>query len=105
MSHESTLKLEQDINNEMSKVADWFSVNKLSLNYKKTELLVVSKRKQAQQINLHINGNLIQQKNQIKYLGVIIDNKLNWKPHINNISGKISKGIFALIPLRNYVDL
>ena len=54
MSHISTLKLEQDINSEMTKVADWFSVNKLSLNYKKTELLVVSKRKQTQQINLHM---------------------------------------------------
>ena len=61
MSHKSTFKLEQDINSEMSKVTDWFSVNKLSLNYKKAELLVVSKRKQTQQIKLHINGNLIQQ--------------------------------------------
>ena len=29
----------------------------------------------------------------IKYLGVIIDNKLTWIPHITHVKNKVSKGI------------
>jgi len=65
------------------------------------------KRKKMHEIKLYINENLIQQKKEIRYLGVIIDDELNWKPRINNVSvcAKISKESFASIKLRNYVDL
>ena len=36
-----------------------------------------------------------------KFLGVIIDDKLNWKAHISYISGKISRAIGVIIKARN----
>ena len=38
--------------------------------------------------NLLINSNIIHRSNTVKYLGVILDNKLTWQPHIDNISKK-----------------
>ena len=42
--------------------------------------------------DLLINGNRISEVNETKFLGVIMDNKLNWSPHVMHISKKISKG-------------
>ena len=39
-----------------------------------------------------------------KFLGVFIDNKLNWKDHISYISGKVSRGIGMIIKARNYLN-
>ena len=38
------------------------------------------------------------------FLGVIIDNKVNWKDHINYIAGKIFRGIGMIIKARKYLQ-
>ena len=40
-----------------------------------------------------------------KYLGVVIDKKLNWKSHVDYINNKIAKGCGALAKLRNCVSI
>ena len=38
-----------------------------------------------------------------KYLGALIDNKLNWSYQINAVNLKLSKGIGLLAKIRHYV--
>ena len=40
-----------------------------------------------------------------KYLGVVIDEKLNWDAHIKHITPKISKACGALARLRNCISI
>ena len=40
----------------------------------------------------------------VKYLGVIIDYKLNWTQHIAHVKNKISKGIGIMYRARNYLS-
>ena len=40
----------------------------------------------------------------IKFIGVIIDNKLNWHEHIIYIINKISKSIGIIYKVRKYVE-
>ena len=42
--------------------------------------------------------------NSAKYLGVIIDHKLNWIDHIAYIKNKISKGIGIMYRTRNFLN-
>ena len=49
---------------------------------------------------LLINGNQITEVNETKFLGVIIDNKLTWCPHIMYIGKKIAKGIGIILKAR-----
>ena len=42
--------------------------------------------------------------NSAKYLGVIIDHKLNWIDHIAYIKNKISKGIGIMYRARNFLN-
>ena len=41
---------------------------------------------------------------QAKYLGVIIDDRLNWKPHVAMVRSKMAKGCWAISRLRKFVS-
>ena len=45
----------------------------------------------------------IERENVTKFLGVLIDENLSWKQHINNVSTKISKSIGILYKSRGIV--
>ena len=104
-SRKSLSNLEVVVNQEMSKIANWMSLNKLSINYNKTEFLVISNNNKQLKLKLMINNKEIKQKQEIKYLGVIIDNKLSWKAHIKLVCSKLAKGCYALIKLRNLTNV
>ena len=88
---------------ELQKVSAWLLANKLSLNISKSNFLLISSRKTDKSIKLKINSKDLKQENYTKYLGVIIDNNLNWKLHIKQINLKLSKGIGVLYKLRHLV--
>ena len=49
---------------------------------------------------LLIDGKRIMEVSETKFLGVIIDNKLNWKPHIRHVCTKDAKGIGIILKAR-----
>ena len=49
---------------------------------------------------IFMKQNELEQVNQIKYLGIIIDNKLTWKPHNQNLCTKLFKAPLFLLKLR-----
>ena len=42
--------------------------------------------------------------NNVKYLGIKIDENLNWKHHINEVSTKLIRTNAILFKIRNYVN-
>jgi len=68
----------------MDKIDCWKKINKLTINYKKSCYMIVAKNTvKKTHFELSINHNLINLKNEVKYLGVHLDNKLTWKPYID----------------------
>lgn len=51
-----------------------------------------------------INDVEIERVSEIKFLGVIIDNKLCWKPHITYIKAKMSKSIAILYKVKDLLN-
>ena len=81
--------LQMEVFQEINKVDDWLRKNKLSLIYNKSSNMIIGNRLGVRNsFNLLINSNIIPLSNTVKYLGVILDNKLKWQPHIDNISKK-----------------
>ena len=95
--------LEQVVNSELEKVSEWLLANRLSLNVSKSNFLFISSHKTDRNIKLNINTRELKQEHYTKYLGVIIDSKLNWKELIKQINLKLSKGIGVLYKLRHLV--
>ena len=104
LSHTCAELLEQSVNAELGKVYSWLCSNKLSLNIKKTTYLVFSRRKSKPTLSVEIGGSKLVQSSSVKYLGVIIDDKLTWKEHIQQVENKVSSGCWALFKLRPYVE-
>ena len=93
VSHSNYDILVNTLNNELSKILDWTVANRLTINYSKTEAMLFSNRKNA--INFEnrvsLNGIPLNYVNSARFLGVMIDNNLNFKSHIDNLVNKVSK--------------
>ena len=76
------------INDELAQISQWLKVNTLSLNVKMTNYMLFTKSKNIPlKLNIVIDNESIGEV-RTTFLGVFIDNKLNWKDHITYISGK-----------------
>ena len=92
------------MNEEMIKVVDWLQVNKLSLNLKKTHFIVFRHKGRKVKIgkDIIVNNEKISITDKTKFLGVVIDECLNFDHHITYIKGKISRGLGILYKCRKY---
>ena len=99
LSHKDPLVLQSIANKEIEKVNLWLKCNKLSLNTKKTNYIVFRSNKNRQHIEnmcLNIDGHEIKRVKNTKFLGVHIDEYLNFKYHIEQLTKKLSmySGLF-----------
>ncbi len=85
------------LNSDIAALIDWFRANKLSLNVGKTNFMIV---KANNTINLNqtinINNNQVQQVTHVKFLGLFLDENLNWHEQINHCKNKVASGLYAL---------
>ena len=84
----------------LNKLNDWFTANKLSLNLTKTCYMVFSSKKDDD-IKLFLNNIEIEKVQSCKYLGIYIDDELNWQAHVNYVYNKIIKFTGILYKLRS----
>ena len=66
--------------------------------------MLINRRNDYTPFSLYINDHKIEQVHSIKYLGIHIDDKLNWKQHIKYVEGKISSACGAIYRLRQTLD-
>jgi hypothetical protein len=83
--------------NEVLKIAyKWSEMSKLTFNIEKTKALLITHKNKFKKPVIKLNNQLIELVDNIKYLGVYIDNKLSWNIHINYVIKKCTKLTFAL---------
>ena len=106
VQHDSIDGAIQILNSELDKVAEWFDSYKLTLNIKKTQMLMMSRKKPPNpQVDITLRNEAIQRVTKAKFLGVIVDQHLNWKDHISMVSHKISKSCGIISRFRNTLDI
>ena len=105
-------QLNEAINNDLQQLDTWLQGNKLSLNVDKTNsMLLCTKQKHNilksldEGLDLKIHENELQIVKKTKYLGVQIDNSLDWKEHIKSVSSKISRAICFLKHAKSFLHL
>ena len=104
--HESLNKLEKIINLELKKLSNWLIINRLSLNISKTNHLIFHpfNKKVNKKVTLIINRKAITEKQQIKYLGIMIDSTLTWKGQVDKVCLSMSRTIGMIYKIRPYVN-
>ena len=75
-------------------------------NIEKTSFVVFHspQRRIAHKLNLSISNMSVKSDNQVKYLGLIFDSNLNWKPYLHELSKKVLRGSRVLSKIRYYVN-
>ena len=75
--------------------------NQLSLNVHIAKCIHFKCDRSYHEFKLVIDGIQIEQVQVVTFLGILIDDKLTWKCHINRVSDKVSKSIGILYEVRN----
>ena len=90
--------LEHDLQN----IVDWFRANSLTLNLEKSA--VVNFNPNPAPLSLKIDKVPLPDVTTIKFLGVWLDNKLNWDTHINKLCIKINQNLNFLKMGKNMLN-
>ena len=103
----SIKKLSRLVNADLKHLLNWLSANKISLNVKKTEMIIFkSKRKKLEaDLKIKLCGKRLYPTESVKYLGVKIDANLTWQHHVNDLSTKLNRANALLFKMRKYVSL
>ena len=69
------------VNEELRKISTWLISNRLFVNVNKTACMIFSNTNTDMDSNIYINGAIVRKVNSVKFLGILIDDKVTWKSH------------------------
>ena len=92
-SHKDPIFLMELVNTGLQNLSCWFQANKLSINVKKLNCIIFKTSQNRQKLDFSIYDTKIDRVTETLFLGVIIDKCLTWKPHVQNLTRKISKSL------------
>ena len=82
------------------KLYEWLCINRLSLNISKTNFVIFhAKNKPKSPVTVLINNKAIDEVEEVKYLGIIIDSKMTFKNHINKLKKRFQDQLVSCINL------
>ena len=94
------------MNIDLKFLCHWLNANKISLNTNKTEYILFRHKQKSINftLKLKLNGKKLYSSSYIKYLGIFLDENLNWKKHVSVLSSKLRRANGALAKLRHFVS-
>ena len=102
----------EELSVNCNQLLHYFHMHKLNLSVSKTDFITYSPtKKQDTESTLTIDGSDISSSTEIKYLGVVIDNRFTFDCQIRKVLTKISMGILTIryintkIPLKARIQL
>ena len=110
--NEDISQLNRAMNRDLEDLDSWLKGNKLSLNIVKTQSMLIATKpwhkvlnNAAENLKLEILGSELDIVTKIRYLGVQVDNSLDWNKHIKVISSKVSRAIGFLKYAKNILPI
>jgi len=67
-------------------------------------MLLNSPKHNPASFNVTINNHTISPEDNLKYVGVLLDNKLSWKPHVQKVKTQLSRACGILSKLKHYTS-
>ena len=102
---EDVEELYNDLQNELINISDWMRQNKMSLNAKKSEFMIIGHKRQLNRIQnpirLDIGGEELKRVHEVKYLGVSVDESLSWTVQYKKLKSKLKSGLSSILKLKN----
>lgn len=96
ISGETLEEVEMLATEAVGKIENWMQGAKLQIAHHKTEMLLVSNCRLVQQAEITVGEHAIASKRELKYLGVMIDDRLNFNRHVDYACERAVKAINAV---------
>lgn len=103
-SSSSLTELCLHINSDLNSLTDWFCANKLSLNVGKTNYVIFSKIPVSEVVHICIGDTYLERKQCVKFLGIMIDEKLEWLEQVKHCKAKLSSSLYVINSVKKYLD-
>jgi len=106
-SHKKVDEIINTFNGELGLLTDWLHANKLTLNIKKTHYIIFtnSNIRPTPNLDIIIDNQVIDRVSNTRFLGVIIDENLRYKHHVNHIKPKVARGVGILARARKFFSI
>ena len=101
MTHRNLRYMKWCMEEDMKKLISWFRANKLTLNLGKTVCILFQKNKENQIITLNLDNIQITSSKEVRFLGLWLDENLNWQTQINKLILKLTRNVNLLKYSRN----
>ena len=77
-------------------LTSWLDTNEISINHYKSKFLLFANKRTAGALTITIKNTELKQEEDVKFLGMTINKKLNWNSHIKEITKKVAPEMAAL---------
>jgi len=91
----NVLEMNLNLNNALETINDWLKFNSLAINIKKSNAMIIGDNGSTLP-DICMNSEKIETVSVVKYLGVFIDDKLNFECHFEKLKAKINKRVGIL---------
>ena len=100
--------LEHELNADLENISMWCKSNKMATNTAKTHsMLVTTWQKrihlEKKDMDVHYEGNTLQNSEAEKVLGVTIDQHLNWNQHVFTVHSKVSQALYVFRKIKSHL--
>lgn len=88
-------------NEAIAQVRQWLTSAGLALAEQKTEAVLITSRKKVEHLSIEVGDQTIASKESLKYLGVMIDNRLSYNEHMDYVSekaGRVQAALAGILP-------
>ena len=104
---DNLLTLQKIVISELRKVRKWLEANGLALNIGKTNYVIFHShaKKCDGFIRIKLGSKTISRVNSVKCLGILVDSKLTWKPHITDLSKKLARTTGIFFKIRHFATI
>ena len=102
----SLKKLNKKVNHDLKLLVHWLRANKISLNTAKTQIVLFkNKRKEIhKKLNFRLSGKKMSLSSHVTYLGITIEESLEWNFQFHGLLQKLSRSVGILAKLRYYLS-
>jgi len=108
-SKQDIVILGKRISHELSKINTWLQINKLSINTDKTKYMILHSNQRNiskyDSLELKLNDQIISRTHTFNFLGIQINENLNWNDHITFVSNKINPIVGLLNRLKKQLPV
>ena len=81
------------------------NANRLTVNYTKTNYIIFTRSNIQKQFTITMDTHKLERVENTRYLGVQLDQKLNWNSHLKTVKSKLNSASYILSKLRHYLDV